>query len=139
MRRHNRITILLCISIGVIMGIANLTPHLSRVPGLSFVLAPVQALLALFVTSQSGPASSPRGGCPPAQVRKTGHFRDLSHSRSQGGGRVIAKSPLTSKHSRPKRLKVLREFEPGVNPKYAGRMVISGRMADVCAELDRMT
>ena len=39
----------------------------------------------------------------------------------------------------PSRLRVLREFEPGASPACAGRMVISGRMADVCAELDRMT
>ncbi len=37
------------------------------------------------------------------------------------------------------RLRVLREFEPGASPACAGRMVISGRMADVCAELERMT
>jgi hypothetical protein len=39
----------------------------------------------------------------------------------------------------PSRLRVLREFEPGVSPACAGRMVISGRMADVCAELERMS
>ena len=39
----------------------------------------------------------------------------------------------------PSRLRVLREFEPGASPACAGRMVISGRMADVCAELERMT
>jgi len=39
----------------------------------------------------------------------------------------------------PSRLRILREFEPGASPACAGRMVISGRMADVCAELDRMT
>ena len=42
------------------------------------------------------------------------------------------------KASSPRRLKVVREFEAGINPSCAGRMVISGRMADVCAELDRM-
>lgn len=36
------------------------------------------------------------------------------------------------------RLRVLREFEPGKHPAAAGRMVISGRMVDVCAELDRL-
>ncbi len=36
------------------------------------------------------------------------------------------------------RLRVLREFEPGKHPTAAGRMVISGRMVDVCAELDRL-
>ncbi|MDB5967205.1 MAG: hypothetical protein JWQ72_3705, partial [Polaromonas sp.] len=35
--------------------------------------------------------------------------------------------------------KVLRAFDPCVGPTLAGRMVISGRMADVCAELERMS
>ena len=43
------------------------------------------------------------------------------------------------KASSPRRLKVVREFDAGIGPSCAGRMVISGRMADVCAELDRMT
>ena len=36
------------------------------------------------------------------------------------------------------RLRVVREFEPNMSRTCAGRMVISGRMADVCAELERM-
>ena len=36
------------------------------------------------------------------------------------------------------RLKIVREFEPGMARSQAGRMVISGRMSDVCAELDRI-
>ena len=39
----------------------------------------------------------------------------------------------------PRRLRVLREFEAGTSPSCAGRMFISGRMADVCAELERMS
>ena len=35
-------------------------------------------------------------------------------------------------------LRVVREFDSTITPDCAGRMVISGRMADVCAELDRM-
>ena len=35
-------------------------------------------------------------------------------------------------------LRVVREADPTIEPDCAGRMVISGRMADVCAELDRM-
>lgn len=35
-------------------------------------------------------------------------------------------------------LRVLRVFESNRAPCTAGRMVISGRMADVCAELDRI-
>lgn len=39
----------------------------------------------------------------------------------------------------PTPLRVLRELDSAVGPACAGRMVISGRMADVCAELERMT
>jgi hypothetical protein len=35
-------------------------------------------------------------------------------------------------------LRVLRVSEHGQTPHCAGRMVISGRMSDVCAELDRL-
>lgn len=37
-----------------------------------------------------------------------------------------------------KPLRVLRVVEPSAPRTGAGRMVISGRMADVCAELDRL-
>ena len=36
------------------------------------------------------------------------------------------------------RLRVVREFDSTVSSDCAGRMMISGRMADVCAELDRL-
>ncbi|MES2481849.1 MAG: hypothetical protein V4609_07620 [Pseudomonadota bacterium] len=36
-------------------------------------------------------------------------------------------------------LRVVRVVEPHVSQASAGRMVISGRMDDVCAELDRLT
>lgn len=42
--------------------------------------------------------------------------------------------PPSSKSS----LRVIRESDSAIRPDCAGRMVISGRMADVCAELDRM-
>ncbi|MBU3648018.1 MAG: hypothetical protein FGM56_08080 [Limnohabitans sp.] len=44
---------------------------------------------------------------------------------------------LQSTH-RPLPLRVARVMEAQHNRKNAGRMVISGRMADVCAELDRL-
>jgi hypothetical protein len=39
---------------------------------------------------------------------------------------------------RPLPLRVARVMEAQHNRTQAGRMVISGRMADVCAELDRL-
>jgi hypothetical protein len=47
-------------------------------------------------------------------------------------GRADAKMPAIS------RLKIMREFDSTASPACAGRMAISGRMADVCAELERM-
>lgn len=38
----------------------------------------------------------------------------------------------------PKPLRVVRVVEPSASRAVAGRMVISGRLADVCAELDRL-
>ena len=35
-------------------------------------------------------------------------------------------------------LRVIRESDSAIGAECAGRMVISGRMADVCAELERM-
>ena len=48
--------------------------------------------------------------------------------------------PAHSMHTaaRPLPLRVARVMEAQQNRKNAGRMVISGRMADVCAELDRL-
>lgn len=44
----------------------------------------------------------------------------------------------TSKASTRDSLRVVRESDTAIGADCAGRMVISGRMADVCAELDRM-
>lgn len=43
-----------------------------------------------------------------------------------------------SSTARPRPLRVLRVLDPHQPRAAAGRMVISGRMADVCAELDRL-
>ncbi len=52
---------------------------------------------------------------------------------------VVRAQPHTSKHTGINHpLRVLRVFEAGQTPAQVGRMRISGRMADVCAELDRL-
>lgn len=60
-------------------------------------------------------------------VIRTSRRRDLSSSISS----ACTKVPVN-------RLKIVREFDSGSSPKLAGRMVISGRMSDVCDELERM-
>ncbi len=57
-----------------------------------------------------------------------------SGTRSPISARPV--SPVCT--ARPAPLRVLRVCDAQPMPGYAGRMVISGRMADVCAELDRL-
>ena len=120
------------------MGIASF----SRSPLLSVLLAPLQALATLWVPAQPA-AGAP--SCSPAPAFKRFAANDSSATKSIAGGarHLRAASPkfcqTMAKSGAPRRLKVVREFEAGISPSCAGRMVISGRMADVCAELDRMT
>src|SRR5450830_1833233 len=46
--------------------------------------------------------------------------------------------PNTPNSSHHKPLRIVRVLEEGQTPAHVGRMLISGRMADVCAELDRL-
>ncbi len=103
------------------MGIVSFSPLALRAPALSVLLAPVQSLLALFVPSASA----------------SGHVgRSLQLPTSSKNKACSVTQPAA--RTAPSRLKIVREYEAGVGPTCAGRMVISGRMADVCAELDRM-
>ena len=120
------------------MGIVSFSHCFSRTPVLSVLLTPLQTLAGLF-----GPAVPASGNASVSAIR-----RGLTHKLAMGIGLhacqtgkkdVIissrAKSPLKSPHSR---LKIVRQLEPGASSSCAGRMTISGSMAEVCAELDRM-
>lgn len=52
-------------------------------------------------------------------------------------GRLPMGLPLAEQQATARPLRVLRVVEKG-QPPATGRLVISGRMADVCAELDRL-
>jgi hypothetical protein len=87
------------------------------------VLVPLQGLMAWLV--QAAPASP---AVPPARVVASGQRACSTRPH-----------PSTSCRERPRRpLRVLRVVETSRAATGAGRMVISGRMADVCAELDRL-
>ena len=126
------------------MGIASFSTHFSGVSIWAAVVAPLQGLLSLFVPQQSASASAAsfnRHTSPhysPHQA--TGHARSIDSSRWLRGSTQVALKQIRNpaQQLRISRLKIVRQFEPGVGQACAGRMVISGRMADVCAELDRM-
>lgn len=119
------------------MGINSLSPDFSRASGLAFFLAPLQALASLFMPLHSAAADS--GLCTNrAPDNCSPRPRAIDKAGWRLHSRVAPNLPTLYKNVLPRKLKVVREFEPGTGASCAGRMVISGRMADVCAELDRM-
>jgi hypothetical protein len=89
---------------------------------LQTLLLPLQGLVAWFAgaPARAHGASSPRSS--------------ISEAR-----RVCSVSAPPRPHARPSRaLRVVRVLDSNQASRGAGRMVISGRMADVCAELERL-
>lgn len=108
----------------------------SHSPILSILLAPVQALAAWFVPAQD---RSSRFAAHARAQRASGQLALPFASGAATAPRESAQAhKATPRGSAPSRLRIVREFDANVSPACAGRMVISGRMADVCAELERM-
>jgi len=61
-----------------------------------------------------------------------------SHKVSRSGAIANGGPGFGPRQAQQRALRVLRVSEQGETASCAGRMVISGRMADVCAELDRL-
>jgi hypothetical protein len=108
----------------------------SHSPLLSILLAPAQALAAWFVPAQTRSARYP---APARAQRANGQLAlPFSSGSTPTPREAVQASKAKSQSTTPSRLRIVREFDANVGPACAGRMVISGRMADVCAELDRM-
>lgn len=108
----------------------------SHSPILSVLLAPVQALAAWFVPVHD---RSGRFSAPARAQRASGQLvLPFASGATTAPRESVQTSKATPKSTTPSRLRIVREFDANVGPACAGRMVISGRMADVCAELDRM-
>jgi hypothetical protein len=111
----------------------------SHSPILAMLLAPVQALAAWFVPAQD---RSGRFSAPARAQRASGQlalpFASSAIAVPHEPASFAPARKAASKQPTPSRLRIVREFDSNVSPACAGRMVISGRMADVCAELERM-
>lgn len=129
------------------MGFASFSPS----PILSVIFAPVQAFASWFVPLHEG--SSPhtvqarpaQGG--PAQLALP--FANGPHAHPAAlcmptavGANARADKASGRKATQPRpcagRVRVLRELDETASPASAGRLIISGSMTDVCAELDRL-
>lgn len=107
------------------------------------ILAPLQALWRWLVPAL--PALSNR---PKRSTGLHGHItpsgQPLHHRQLAWRPRVDPRHGTTGQRPTPahvstqRPLRVVRVMEVGQAPAQVGRMVISGRMADVCAELDRL-
>jgi hypothetical protein len=73
------------------------------------------------------PISAPQGSVAPFGA-DTASLSSLPHTAQTDHSTTHAMRPL----------RVLQVMELGANPSQSGRLRISGRMADVCAELDRL-
>ncbi len=119
------------------------------VPG---ILAPFQVFFHWLVTDAI-PVVRPSLKTKPGHLQKQPHAANSVASINRNGraqakivcGRAApALRPLGAcKAAPPSRkpvsaVRMVRVVEAGQAPASAGRMVISGRMADVCAELDRL-
>ncbi len=91
-------------------------------------LAPLRPLLAWLLPSR--PQCTP--GFPATRAMEPNFAPHLIATRAQSTG-ARCQNGLKSKP-----LRVVRVLESGQSRTEVGRMVISGRMADVCAELDRL-
>lgn len=116
------------------------TVSFSNIPVLSTLLTLLQTQLGLFGTDPSAPAPA---NTPFKKIKKR-RSRKLALVAGMHVNQMGKKDLLTDSHANfslrrpPARLKIVRQFEPDIDPLCAGRMTISGSMADVCAELDRM-
>jgi len=123
------------------MQIVNFS-HLSYLaPLMAPLLAPVTTLASWLIRPASTKRLVPPANAPLAYQRLTLPFVRAGNShRKHATGRVSSfkSAAFEAKNPAIVRLKVVREHDAAVSPTCAGRMTISGRMADVCAEIDRM-
>ena len=101
------------------------------------ILAPMHGFLRRFATAKIVPAVrlvSPRVNAPVPNRSAESPIKPMAEPAYCTRPRVPARS--RSRANPP--LRVIRVMESGQAAAHGGRMMISGRMADVCAELDRM-
>ena len=112
------------------MGIALFSFLVSLVNALGRWLNPPRATFRQTVRQT---VHLPMGSALRAQSRITPQQWAINTVNGKSSGLRLT-TPLTP--ATP--LRVVRLSEAGATPECAGRMRISGRMADVCAELDRL-
>ncbi len=97
----------------------------------SGVLAPLHGLWRWFTSTSIQPTQAHSRTHPCINgfaIHSITSNTDCARVERQASLKLVARRPL----------RIVRIQEAGQAPSLVGRMVISGRMADVCAELDRL-
>jgi hypothetical protein len=122
---------------------------LSALPGL---WAPVQAFFKAFMPavshshyadSRARPAASntasiSASSASPRFLATKRELMPLVQAPSISAYQPITTTLIANNQAVTRAIRMIRMVEPGQKSTSTGRMVISGRMADVCAELDRL-
>ncbi len=117
------------------LGISLHSSLLSRNTKVSLLLTPLYAVIGFFAPwhSQRQLLQNPL----PAESKNMGHSFSAKAANS-GQFNPMHPRPSQPEHC-PHRLRVLRVTDASCNAHSAGRMMISGRFSEVCAELDRLS
>jgi hypothetical protein len=94
-----------------------------------------------FVARNLGACAHSTSEAPQPQPDAASSARTVARVAAQSHGVGVASSPLAHAHASASRsavVRVLRVVEPKLPAGSAGRMRISGRIDEVCAELDRL-
>jgi hypothetical protein len=125
----------------IFMQVVNFSHFSSRLSYLTPLLSPINMLAAWLAKPASACPLVPPANAPLAHQRLTLPFSRARNShRNRTTGRVSSFNSAAFEPDEPEkaRLRIVREHDAAVGSACAGRMTISGRMADVCAELERM-
>ncbi len=95
------------------------------------LLLPMQALLRRF-----GATARPATRAGATQICRVAEMPAVASAEAACNARTRASTRTRVRAATP--LRVVRVMEAGQAAALGGRMMISGRMADVCAELERM-
>jgi hypothetical protein len=120
------------------MGILSFSFRLAISPALSFLTPSPSSAKPELTTNQRQSQFLTAASSKPLLQESSHHAKPVGQPPRTFQSATCAQSIICSDIAKPRRLKIVRLLEPDVSAVCAGRMFMSGRMADVCAELDRM-
>jgi hypothetical protein len=106
---------------------------------LSLLIAPLQAVVLFFAPHAA--AGKPSGMRMPARALAGTPAQTMQHAHAARTAYSSTAYPRSKTHVGTKpihRVRVVRNVDASLPADRAGRMVVSGRFADVCAELDKL-